>query len=142
ALRGHEANIATLGWSRGDRPLLASGDLAGIIYIWNVAESEKPTTLRGHDRASSSPGEFHPQALTEPDGSLSAHPALIIQPLPTLSPRGVPPHRWVDPTTRPDDWAPSLQAPYRPFAATTRPSAPVLRIGTLALVGQPLELLP
>lgn len=29
---------------------------------------------------SSSPGEFHPQALTEPDGNLSAHPALIVQP--------------------------------------------------------------
>ena len=29
---------------------------------------------------SSSPGEFHPQALTEPDGNLSAHPALIAQP--------------------------------------------------------------
>jgi len=29
---------------------------------------------------SSSPGESHPQALTEPDGNLSAHPALIVQP--------------------------------------------------------------
>jgi len=28
---------------------------------------------------SSSPGEFHPQALTEPDVSLSTHPALIVQ---------------------------------------------------------------
>jgi hypothetical protein len=28
---------------------------------------------------SSSPGELHPQALTEPDGNLSAHPALIVQ---------------------------------------------------------------
>ena len=27
---------------------------------------------------SSSPGEFHPQALTDPDVSLSTHPALII----------------------------------------------------------------
>ena len=32
------------------------------------------------DHESSSPGEFHPQALTEPDGSLSAHPALITRP--------------------------------------------------------------
>jgi hypothetical protein len=30
-------------------------------------------------RTSSSPGEFHPQALTEPDGRLSPHPALMIQ---------------------------------------------------------------
>ncbi len=29
---------------------------------------------------SSSPGESHPQALTEPDGNLSAHPALIVPP--------------------------------------------------------------
>jgi hypothetical protein len=32
-----------------------------------------------HDR-SSRPGESHPQALTEPDVSVSAHPALIVQP--------------------------------------------------------------
>jgi hypothetical protein len=30
---------------------------------------------------SSSPGEFHPQALTDPDVNVSAHPALIIQSL-------------------------------------------------------------
>ena len=30
---------------------------------------------------SSSAGESHPHALTEPDVSLSAHPALIVQPL-------------------------------------------------------------
>ena len=29
---------------------------------------------------SSSPGEFHSQALTDPDVSLSAHPAPIVQP--------------------------------------------------------------
>ncbi len=29
---------------------------------------------------SSSPGESHPQALTDPDVSLSAHPAPIVQP--------------------------------------------------------------
>src|SRR5262249_20093291 len=64
---------------------------------------------------SSSPGEFHPRALTEPDGSLSTHPALITRPLPALPRRVVPPHHWVDPTTRRDDWAPSLRAHYRPF---------------------------
>ena len=31
------------------------------------------------DNKSSSPGESHPQALTEPDVNLSAHPALIVQ---------------------------------------------------------------
>src|ERR1039457_42871 len=31
---------------------------------------------------SSRPGELHPQALTEPDVNVSAHPALTVQPLP------------------------------------------------------------
>jgi hypothetical protein len=31
------------------------------------------------DHKSSSPGESHPQALTEPDVNLSAHPAPIVQ---------------------------------------------------------------
>src|SRR3954462_4414261 len=57
-------------------------------------------------------------------------------------PRRVPPHRWVDPATKLGDWAPSLHAHYRHFLATTSPSAPVPRIGTLALVGLPLGLLP
>src|SRR6516162_5001622 len=109
----------------------SSLDLLSFIPRSNEAQEE-----------SSSPGEFHPQALTEPDGSLATHPALITRPFPALSPRAVPPPRWVDPTTRRDDWAPSLQAHYRPFAATTSPSAPVHRIGTLALVGRPLGLLP
>src|SRR5262249_22782428 len=93
-------------------------------------------------RTSSSPGEFHPQALTALQGSLSTHAARSTQSPPTSSRRAVAPHRWVDPTRRPDDWAPSLQAHYRPFAATTSPSVPVPRIGTLALVGLPLGLLP
>ena len=46
-------------------------------------------------RTSSSPGEFHPQALTEPDGKLALHPALITQPQAkrsgTTSQRPVPP---------------------------------------------------
>src|SRR5512147_888065 len=90
---------------------------------------------------SSSPGEFHPQALTEPDVRLAPHPALITRPLVAL-PRRVPPHRWVDPATKRSDWAPSLHAHYRHFHATTGPSAPVPRIGTQALVGPPLGLLP
>ena len=90
---------------------------------------------------SSSPGEFHPQALTEPDGRLSPHPALITRPTVAL-PRRVPPRRWVDPATKLGDWAPSLHAHYRHFHAPTSPSAPVPRIGTLALVGLPLGLLP
>ncbi len=41
-----------------------------------------------------------------------------------------------------NDSAPSLQSHYRTFIATTGRSAPVLRIGTLTLVGLPLGLLP
>jgi len=37
------------------------------------------------DDESSSPGELHPRALTEPDGSLATHPALITQPRATRS---------------------------------------------------------
>src|SRR5262245_58452613 len=36
------------------------------------------------DEESSSPGELHPQALTEPDVELAPHPALMIQ-LPVVS---------------------------------------------------------
>src|SRR5215469_5687034 len=36
---------------------------------------------RGRDHESSGPGEFHPQALADPDGSLATHPALMIQSL-------------------------------------------------------------
>src|SRR5262249_20732133 len=39
---------------------------------------------------SSSPGEFHPQALTEPDGSLATHPALITRPGPPLPAKFLP----------------------------------------------------
>ena len=38
-------------------------------------------TMTSWAAESSSPGEFHPQALTDPDVNVSAHPALIIQSL-------------------------------------------------------------
>ena len=86
-----------------------------------------------------SPGQG---CLSPPSSSPSLGcPDEMTEPL-TSFPRQVPPHRWVVPTTKRDDWAPSLQTHYRPFAATTSPSAPVPRIGTLALVGRPLGLLP
>ena len=40
---------------------------------------------------SSSAGEFHPHALTEPDVNLSAHPALIVQPTRVLLDPRIPP---------------------------------------------------
>src|SRR5262249_44966348 len=42
------------------------------------------------DDESSSPGEFHPQALTEPDGSLATHPALLPRPGPPLPAKFLP----------------------------------------------------
>src|SRR5450759_132262 len=48
----------------------------------------------------------------------------------------------VDLLVKPNDAAPSLPPRYRVFFATTRDSAPLPRLGTQALVGRPLELLP
>ena len=92
---------------------------------------------------SSSPGEFHPQALRTGRESLpssgSYHPvALLWQPfliswlLPSL----------VDQKARSDDPTPSLHPHYRNFNTTTSWSAPMPRIGTLILVVPPLEFLP
>ena len=44
--------------------------------------------------------------------------------------------------SKPDDATPSLQSRYGIFFTTTGCSAPVLRIGTLPLVGLPLVVLP
>ena len=52
------------------RPCLHLGQGA-IRFVGSVTE----------DHESSSPGESHPQALTEPNGHLSAHSARTIQPL-------------------------------------------------------------
>src|ERR1700688_4288857 len=48
----------------------------------------------------------------------------------------------VDLITKLDSVAPSLRLHYRTLNTTTRDSAPVLRLGTQALMGLPLELLP
>src|SRR5215472_12901583 len=37
------------------------------------------TALAANENRSSRPGESHPQALTDPDMNVSAHPALIVQ---------------------------------------------------------------
>ena len=92
---------------------------------------------------SSSPGEFHPQALADPDVNVSAHPALIIQSLFfATSLYLLAPPFLVDQTVRPDDPTPSLHLYHRDFNITTSWSAPVSRLGTLTLVGPPLGLLP
>jgi len=48
----------------------------------------------------------------------------------------------VDQIIKPINAAPSLHTHYRCFLTTTSCSAPVLRIGTLTLVGLPLGFLP
>jgi len=51
----------------------------------NEFTSHSEATLENDE--SSSPGEFHPQALTDPDVTVSRHPALIIQlPSPAMLP--------------------------------------------------------
>ena len=42
---------------------------------------DKPIAVYGFFVKSSRPRDFHPQPLTEPDVSLSAHPALVIRSL-------------------------------------------------------------
>jgi hypothetical protein len=87
----------------------------------------------------SSPGEFHPQALSEPDLRLSPHPAPIIQPqealfcplVPPLLPR-------LTAVQKLDNTIPSLHAHYRHFVATTNCSAPAQCIDTFVLMGPPL----
>ena len=85
---------------------------------------------------SSSPKEPPLQALTEPDVNLSVHPALIIQPMTKrlcFTQRLLP--SLVDLSIKLDTAAPSLQFHYRTFFTTPGCSAPVSRLGTLALMG-------
>jgi hypothetical protein len=52
------------------------------------------------------------------------------------------PNRWLAHSARLDNAIPSLQYHYNTFNTTTDDSAPVIRIGTLILVGSPLGFLP
>ena len=62
---------------------------------------------------SSSPGDFHPQALTDPDVTVSRHPALIIRLLsPATLPYHLAPPITVDQAIGPDDPTPSLHPHY------------------------------
>ena len=49
-------------------------------FLEGIMEAFGVLLMLEADYESSSPGESHPQALTEPDVNLSAHPALIVQP--------------------------------------------------------------
>jgi putative transposase len=94
------------------------------------------------DNMSSGPGELHPQALTDPDVSVSTHPAPTVQPVNGFALSKGSSRMAVDLSTKPNSVAPSLQRHYSTFITTTRNSAPVLRIGTRVLVVLPLEHLP
>jgi hypothetical protein len=81
----------------------------------------------------SRPGEFHPEPLTDPDLSLSTHPARAIarRPPPSIE-RRAPPGEPVGQING-DDLLPSLHSHYSRFDTTTRQSAPLRRIGTFGL---------
>jgi hypothetical protein len=59
--------LMTSGRKRGDKGVRITPPTVHFEIVRKVAES-------------SSPGESHPQALTDPDVNLSIHPALIVQP--------------------------------------------------------------
>ena len=58
-----------------DHQLEPLGQKAGNALL----DSRAGAVASDEDQQSSSPGESHPRALTEPDVNLSAHPALIVQ---------------------------------------------------------------
>ena len=98
---------------------------------------------------SSSPGEFHPQALTDRYVTVSRHTAPASIPLETSRSQAdtkrtrlLPRFSGVDHRLLRADSSPSLQPHYRTFNTTTGCSAPASRLGTLTLVGPPLAFLP
>src|ERR1700746_2754093 len=90
----------------------------------------------------SRPGEFHPEPLTDPDVTLSCHPARATGEGCRLPPRiGAPPvASWLAPNV--GDLPPSLCERYTRFITITEQSAPLRRIGTFGLAGSPLVLFP
>ncbi len=86
---------------------------------------------------SSSAGELHPYALTEPYVKLSFHTALLApdRPAARCEITTVLPGIRLTVALPLDEAAPSLQPHYRAFLTTTSNSAPVLRLGTQGLAG-------
>lgn len=87
-----DANLATVALEDKAEKLDSVGATnAALLSIDNQLEFSRQVMLDrlehtarclsrlGEHKKSSSPGELHPQALTEPDVSLSAHPAPIVQ---------------------------------------------------------------
>src|SRR5258707_1127798 len=89
-------------------------------------------------RLPSRPGEFHPEPLTDPDLTLSRHPArAIARRLPPSIEHRVPPGvGWTQHQLTRAKWR--WPAPFAPralprFITTTKQSAPSRRIGTFSL---------
>jgi hypothetical protein len=59
-------------------PKIDLADITELTPDGDFTSLQSETILKVNE--SSSPGEFHPQALPEPDVNLSIHPALIVQP--------------------------------------------------------------
>jgi hypothetical protein len=92
---------------------------------------------------SSRPWEFHPEPLTGPDVSLSAHPARATKLKATAfrpNMRAHPVASWPDPDV--GDPPPLLHDHYNRFITTTGQSAPDRYIGTFGLMGFPLAPFP
>ena len=92
----------------------------------------------------SGPGEFHPRPLTDPDVTVSGHPARATPRRPAGRPRTPPGSsrcRWAR-QRRASDPPPSLPGSYPQVLATTRWSAPYRYIGTFSLAGPPLGPFP
>ena len=66
---------------RGQVPVLAEEELDRIADTVDGPVEVHPLAS-DFDVRSSGPGEFHPQALTDPDVSVSTHPAPTVQPVP------------------------------------------------------------
>ena len=93
---------------------------------------------------SSRPGESHPQALTEPYVRLSSHTALHVpHKLPSLHKLLVSSHYWLTINFILGHVSPFAPFPLQKTSSLLRAdSAPVLRIGTLILMGPPLGFSP
>src|SRR5262249_61231548 len=81
------------GRTKRNQPRLGGVDRQAVLAkpFWkNFQNALGIATVSKPDHESSSPGEFHPRALTEPDGSLSTHPALLTRPAPRLTTKFLP----------------------------------------------------